>query len=97
VEACGMGSLNKNDLSKAVYEVHGGLSFAEAQKTVEAIFEIIKDRLVRGEKVLISRFGCFRVVERRARKGADPQTGKPIIIAGRKAVSFKPSKLLKSL
>lgn len=89
--------MNKNDLSKAVYQVHGGLSFAEAQKTVEAIFDIIKDRLIRGEKVLISGFGCFRVVKRRARKGADPQTGQPIIIAGRKAVSFRPSKHLKSL
>ncbi len=66
-------------------------------KIVDTIFEIIKRRLVRGEKVLISGFGCFRLVTRKARKGVNPQSGDPIVIRGRKAVVFKPSKYLKSL
>jgi DNA-binding protein HU-beta len=89
--------VNRNDLSRAVYEAHGGLSFAEAQKVVDVILETVKSRLARGERVLISGFGCFRVVERKEKKGADPQTGAPILIRGRKAVSFKPSRFLKSL
>ncbi len=89
--------MNKDDLSKAVYEVHGGMSFADAQKVVDTMLEIIKDRLRRGEKVLISGFGCFRVVERKDRKGINPQTGDSIVIPGRKAVRFKPSKYLKYL
>ena len=81
----------------AVYESHGGLSYADAQRVVNLIFENVKGRLVRGEKVLLSGFGCFRVVLRRDKRGVNPQTGESIIIAGRKTISFKPSKFLKSV
>jgi DNA-binding protein HU-beta len=47
--------------------------------------------------VLLTGFGCFRVVERKARRGADPRSGRPITIAGRKAVKFKPAKRWESL
>ncbi len=89
--------MNKNDLSKAIYDVHGGMSFADAQKVVDVIFDVIKKRLAAGEKVLISGFGCFRTVQRKNRKGVNPQTGEAIVILGRKAVSFRPSKYLKSV
>jgi len=89
--------MNKNDISKKVYEAHGGISYAEAQKIVDLILETIKGRLSRGEKVLISGFGCFIVMKRKKKKGVNPQTGKPIIIPGRKTVKFKPSKYLKSI
>lgn len=89
--------VNKDDISKAVYEAHGGLSFNDARKIVDLFLNIIKDRLIRGEKVLISGFGCFRLVERKGRRGINPQTGEPIIIPGRKAITFKPSKQLKSV
>jgi nucleoid DNA-binding protein len=89
--------MNKDHLARAIYEVHGGMSFAEAQKIMDLILDTIKDRLHRGEKVLLSRFGCFRVVTRRDRKGVNPKTGGPMIIPGRKAVTFKPSKYLKSV
>jgi DNA-binding protein HU-beta len=89
--------MNKNNLSKAVHDVHGGMSYTDALKIVDLIFDIIKRRLVDGEKVLISGFGCFRVVTRKDRKGVNPQSGDAIVIRGRKAVVFKPSKYLKSL
>lgn len=83
--------MNKDDLSKAVYNAHGGMSYADAQRTVDLILGIIKERLRRGEKVLLSGFGCFRVVERKERKGVNPLTGEPITIRSRKAVTFRPS------
>ena len=86
--------MNKDDLSKAVYQAHGGMSFADAQKTVDTILETIKQRLTRGERVLLSGFGCFRVVNRKERKGVNPHTGDPIVIAGRKAITFRASKTL---
>jgi nucleoid DNA-binding protein len=89
--------MNKNDISKKVYEAHGGLSYAEAQKIVDLILEIIKGRLSRGDKVLISGFGCFRVIKRKDKKGVNPQTGEPVLIRGRNSVKFKPSKYLKSI
>jgi len=89
--------MNKNDISRRVYEAHGGLSYAEAQQIVDLILGIVKERLIRGEKVLLSGFGCFTVIRRRGKKGVNPRTGQPIEIAGGKAVRFKPSKYLKSI
>ena len=89
--------MNKNDISKKVYEAHGGISYADAQKVVDLIIETIKERLSRGEKVLISGFGCFRVQKRKAKKGVNPQTGKSVLIRSRNSVKFKPSKYLKSI
>ena len=89
--------MNKNDISKRVYEAHGGISYAEAQKVVDLIIDIIKERLSRKEKVLLSGFGCFRVMKRKEKKGVNPQTGEPVIIADRSSVKFKPSKYLKSV
>ncbi len=89
--------MNKNDISKKVYETHGGLSYADCQKIVDLMIETIKARLARGEKVLISGFGCFSVTKRKDKKGVNPQTGDPVIIPGRNAVKFKPSKYLKTI
>jgi DNA-binding protein HU-beta len=89
--------MNKNDISKRVYEAHGGISYAEALKIVDFILETIKKRLAQGEKVLISGFGCFTVMHRKDKKGVNPQTGKPVIIQGRNSVKFKLSKNLKTV
>jgi nucleoid DNA-binding protein len=89
--------MNKNDISKKVYEAHGGISYAEAQKIVDLILEMIKGRLARGEKVLLSGFGCFTVMRRKDKKGVNPQTGEPVIIVGRNTIKFKPSKYLKTI
>jgi nucleoid DNA-binding protein len=89
--------MNKNDISKKVYEAHGGISYADAQKIVDLILDIIKRRFSRGEKVLLSGFGCFRVMRRKEKRGVNPQTGEPVVIRGRNSVKFKPSKFLKSV
>jgi nucleoid DNA-binding protein len=73
------------------------MSCADAQKTVDLILDTIKARLTRGEKVLLSGFGCFRVVSRKDRRGINPKTGESITIPGRKAIRFKPSRYLKSV
>jgi nucleoid DNA-binding protein len=89
--------VNKNDLTRAVHDVHGGMSYADAARIVDLILETVKRRLVTGEKVLLSGFGSFRVVVRRDRKGINPQTGASMTIHGRRAISFRPSKYLKSV
>jgi nucleoid DNA-binding protein len=89
--------MNKNDISKKVYEAHGGISYAEAQKIVDFMLEAIKKRLARGEKVLISGFGCFMVMRRKDKKGVNPRTGESVTISGRNSVRFRPSKYLKTV
>ncbi len=86
--------MTKKDLVKRVHDIHGGVSYRESQEIVEKIFQIIRERLIFGDKVTLSGFGVFRVTRRRERRGRNPQTGEMIEIRARRFLSFKPSKLL---
>ncbi|MBU0769143.1 MAG: HU family DNA-binding protein [Proteobacteria bacterium] len=46
-------------------------------------------------KVTLVGFGTFAKVRRKARKGRNPQTGEPLKIKARNAVTFKAGKKLK--
>ena len=87
-------AMTKAEIVERIYE-KVGFSKKEASEIVESLFEIIKTRLEKGEKVKISGFGNFVVNEKRPRKGRNPQTGEEIVISGRRVLSFKPSQVLK--
>jgi integration host factor subunit alpha len=67
----------------------------ESAQIIETLFEIVKDSLEQSEDVLISGFGKFSVKEKNQRRGRNPQTGNPIILAPRKVVTFKCSGVLR--
>ncbi len=48
-----------------------------------------------GDTVTLVGFGAFKVVQRKARKGRNPQTGEEIDIKASKAPKFTPGKALK--
>lgn len=87
-------TMTKGDIVERIYEKIG-FSKKEASEVVESVFEIIKNRLGRGEKVKISGFGNFVVNAKRPRKGRNPQTGDEITISGRRVLTFKASQVLK--
>lgn len=68
-----------------------------AVEAVSTVFEVISDSLVQGDQVSISNFGSFGTKARPARTGRNPQTGDPIEIEARRAVSFKASQKLKDI
>ena len=84
--------MTKADIIARIYE-KVGFSKKEAADVVEAVFEIIKSCLEKGEKVKISGFGNLVVNSKRPRKGRNPQTGEEMIIVGRKVLTFKASQL----
>lgn len=86
--------MTKANIIARIYE-KVGFSKKEAADVVEAIFEIIKSCLEKGEKVKISGFGNLVVNSKRPRKGRNPQTGEEMIIVGRKVLTFKASQILK--
>jgi integration host factor subunit alpha len=86
--------MTKADIVENIY-TRVGFSKKEAADVVESIFEVIKGRLEKGEKVKVSGFGNFVINEKRPRKGRNPQTGEEIIITGRRVLTFKPSQVLK--
>ena len=71
------------------------LTKKRASELVEATFEIIKKCLEKGDKVLITGFGKFKVKFRWARKGRNPKTGEQIILDSRRIVTFQSSAKLK--
>ena len=86
--------MTKADIVATVYERVGGVSKKEAIDAVEAVFDIVKRTLEKGEKLKISGFGNFIVRDKKERVGRNPQTGKEITISARRVLTFKPSLLL---
>jgi integration host factor subunit alpha len=67
-----------------------------AAELVDATFEIIKKTLEKGDHILISGFGKFKVRFKWARKGRNPRTGEPIILDSKRTVAFQCSPKLKA-
>lgn len=87
--------MTKADIVKTLKEQAGLASLAQAQDAYETLFGILASTLKKGEAVNIAGFGTFKVVERKARKGRNPQTGKEIQIPASRAVKFTSGKALK--
>jgi DNA-binding protein HU-beta len=86
--------MNKNELIDLLAEEHE-LTKTFARDLVDSIFQKITDSVQEGEEVAIFGFGKFKVVERGARKGRNPQTGEAIKIAASKNLKFESAKSLK--
>ncbi len=84
--------MKKADLVRKVYEAHGGLTQAEAAGIVDQVMLLVTEGLCKDGHLLISGFGTFKVVERKARTGRDLGRGKPIAIPGYRTVVFVPSR-----
>ena len=87
-------TLTKEAITGSVFD-RLDLSKASSAKAVEATFEIIKMNLEAGEDVLITGFGKFCVKDKGTRRGRNPQTGKRLMLAERRIVTFKCSSVLK--
>jgi len=90
-------SLTKRDIARAIHEAEPELSISEAVSVVDVVFTAVKDRLAAGEKVMVTNFGTFEVVERAPRQGINPATGGGLVIEGHRAIAFRPSPSLQDL
>ena len=86
--------MKKADLVEAIAK-QTGLTKADANRALEATFEVITKALKKGERVPVAGFGTFNVSKRKAREGRNPQTGAKVKIPARKAVTFKAGAALK--
>ena len=87
-------TLTKARIVDAVIE-QNGFTRKKSIETVESLLELIKSELESGDDVMISGFGKFCVKYKKKRKGRNPATGKDLILAPRKVVTFKWSGKLK--
>jgi DNA-binding protein HU-beta len=89
----GMVFMNKGDLINEVAEVMS--SKKDAQKAVDSVLSAITSAMKKGEAVTLVGFGTFKVTERKARMGRNPQTGEEMKIEAKSVPKFIPGKALK--
>ena len=88
--------MKKAEIIEALAE-KTGLTKADVARVYEGTFELFKEELGKGNDVAVAGFGTFKVSERAAREGRNPQSGEPMTIAASKAPKFKAGKALKDL
>lgn len=86
--------MNKADLIREVTKVVG--TKKEAQAAVDCVFSTISKSLKKNNPVSVAGFGTFKVANRKARKGRNPQTGEEIKIKASKAPKLVAGKALKN-
>gem|GEM_PF-7079687 len=86
--------MNKTQLTSKLAE-KTGMTKVKAGDALNGIIEIITEELKGGGKVILTGFGSLSTVQKKARTGRNPQTGKKISIPACRAPKFKAGKLLK--
>ena len=84
--------MNKKDLILMVSRVTCAKS--EAVDSVNVVIQSIQKALQLEEKVVIQGLGAFSVHRRKARTARNPKTGESVEVGPRRAIHFKPSKIL---
>lgn len=85
--------MNKADLISKVTDIVD--TQKQAKEVVDTIVGAISDALAKDDTVQIAGFGTFKVSQRKARTGRNPQTGAPIQIPASKVPKFSAAKALK--
>ena len=86
--------MNKSELVAAMAE-KANVSKKAAEESLNAMLNVVKEAMAKGDKVQLVGFGSFEVRTRAARKGHNPQTKAEIKIPACKAPAFKAGKALK--
>ena len=86
--------MNKNELIEELSD-KTGFTKSDTQKFLNAYIEAIQKALRKGNEVQLVGFGTFKITNRKARVGRNPQTGKELKIPAKKVPSFRPGKALK--
>ncbi|OBW91135.1 DNA-binding protein [Gallibacterium genomosp. 3] len=86
--------MNKTELVDVIAQ-NTKLSKKDAKAALEATLDAITASLKAGDPVQLIGFGTFKVNQRQARTGRNPQTGKEIKIPATKVPAFVSGKALK--
>ncbi|MDA1008545.1 MAG: integration host factor subunit beta [Planctomycetota bacterium] len=71
-----------------------GLRRADVRETIQQFLDEIVNDLARGNRLEFRDFGVFEIKSRAARVGQNPRTLERVDVPARKAVRFKPGRLM---
>ena len=83
-------NFTRKDLSNKIHK-NVGFSKNLSQKIIDDLFENIITSIIKSNKIKISSFGTFNILNKKERMGRNPKTGVQAKIFSRKVVKFKPS------
>ena len=83
-------NFTRKDLSNKIFK-NVGFSKNLSQKIIYDLFENIITSIIKSNKIKISSFGTFSILNKKERIGRNPKTGVEAKISSRKVVKFKPS------
>tara|TARA_B110000238_G_C15915078_1_gene347966 strand:+ start:99 stop:374 length:276 start_codon:yes stop_codon:yes gene_type:complete len=86
--------MNKSELVAKIAD-GADISKASAGRALESLIGSITTELASGGEVALVGFGTYKVNDRAARTGRNPQTGAEIQISAAKVPAFKAGKALK--
>lgn len=88
-------NFTRKDLSNKIYQ---NLGFPKniSSIIIDDFFEYLVSELIKSNKIKISSFGTFEVVNKKERIGRDPKTKVEAKITARKVVKFKYSMSVKN-
>ena len=86
--------MNKKEIADSIYKKLEIKRF-EAYTFIDLLIEVLLENLKEGNKVVISNFGTFKVIERQEKRVINPNNKKAMTIPAGKIAKFLPSKNLK--
>ena len=83
-------NFTRKDLSN---KIHKNIGFSKnlSLKIVDDFFESIILAIIKSNKIKISSFGTFSILNKKERMGRNPKTGVQAKIFSRRVVKFRPS------
>ena len=87
-------NFTRKDLSNKIYQ-NLGFSKNYSSTIIDNFFETLTQELLKSNRIKISSFGTFNVINKKERIGRNPKTRVEAIIVPRKVVRFKPSLIVK--
>ena len=87
-------SFTRKNLSSKIYQTIG-FSKNFSSKLIDDFFESFTIELIKSNKIKISSFGTFEVINKKERIGRNPKTKIETKISARRVVKFIPSLLIK--
>jgi DNA-binding protein HU-beta len=83
--------MNKKDLVDYVAESQG-LTRSAAERTVDCVFDAIREGIQRDGEVVIAGFGSWQMRQRPPRTIRNPQTGAPMDVPAGTGIGFRPAR-----
>ena len=87
-------NLTRKNLSNKIYQTLG-FSKNFSSIIIDDFFEDLIQELIKKNRVKISSFGTFKIINKKERIGRNPKTKVEAKISSRKVATFKPSLIIK--